>query len=325
MKVFVTGATGFLGSVLCRHLVELEHEVCAIRRTTPTAVQENSHSAKIRWVPGDVFDNEALLIGMQGADVVFHCAAYLGFEGTRSKDQIMKVNVQGTAEVVNAALESGVSRLVHVSSIAALGRSDDQMGAMDESTEWKRSKMNTTYAVSKHFAEMEVQRSIAEGLDAVIVNPSLIMGPGKPGENTMQIAEMLKARSLKFLPMGGTNVVDVEDVAAGMIRAFEHGKCGERYILSGHNMTWADILGTLSSALAVQPPKRRVGRKTFIFLSSVLETVGLLTRTKPILTREAARVASSLSFYTNTKAVTDLGYTFRPFTETAARIAAALK
>lgn len=325
MKVFVTGATGFLGSVLCRQLVEQDHEVCAIRRTNPAAGQENSHASKIRWVPGDVLDNESLLSGMRGADVVFHCAAYLGFEGTRSKDQIMKVNVQGTAEVVNAALESGVSRLVHVSSIAALGRSEDQLGEKDESAEWKRSKMNTTYAVSKHFAEMEVQRSIAEGLDAVIVNPSLVMGPGKLGENTMQIAEKLKARSLKFMPTGGTNVVDVEDVAAGMIRALELGKCGERYILSGHNMTWVDIIGTLSSALQVQPPKRLVGKKTFIFLSSVLETVGVLTRTKPILTREAARVASSLSYYSNSKAVTDLGYTFRPFTETATRIAAVLK
>ncbi|MDA1029346.1 MAG: NAD-dependent epimerase/dehydratase family protein [Bacteroidetes bacterium] len=325
MKVFVTGATGFLGAVLCRQLLEQGYDVCAIRRATSTTLLGDTAAAKIRWVVGDVFDDEALLSGMKGADAVFHCAAYLGFEGTRSKDQIMQVNVQGTAEVVNAALESGISRLVHVSSIAALGRSEDQMGEKDESTEWNRSKLNTAYAVSKHLAEMEVQRGVAEGLDAVIVNPSLIMGPGKPGENTMQIAERLKARTLKFLPTGGTNVVDVEDVAAGMIRALELGKCGERYILSGHNMTWADILGTLSSALQVQPPARRVGKKTFIFLSGVLETVGLLTRTKPLLTRETARVASSLSYYNNSKAVTDLGCTFRPFDETAARIAAVLK
>ena len=322
MKAFVTGASGFLGSVLCRHLLEQGHEICALSRNSSVKA---APAGPVQWIVGDVLDYDSLLQGMEGVDAVFHCAAYLGFEGKRSADQIMLVNVQGTANVVNAALECAVPRLVHVSSIAALGRSENQLEEKDESAEWKRSKLNTIYAISKHLAEIEVYRAIAEGLDAVIVNPSLIMGPGKPGENTMQITEKLAARSLRFLPSGGTNVVDVEDVAAGIVRACEKGVTGERYLLAGHNLLWKDILGILSSALQVQPPTRRVGKNTFLVLSSLLEAVAAITRTKPILTRETARVASSVSYYNNSKAVSALGCTFRPFTETAARTAAAVK
>jgi len=323
VKVFLTGATGFLGSVLAKQLVERGFDIRAIRRPNSSLDLIQPVIDHIEWIEGDVSNYDSLAEGMQGTDGVFHCAAFLGFDGKRNTSQLHEVNVQGTANVVNAALETGISRLLHVSSIAALGRHEIQDQHLDETAEWKPSKMNTDYAVSKHHAEMEVQRGVGEGLDAVLVNPALVMGPGRKGENTMQIAEKLLSRSIPVLPTGGTNVVDVQDVAAGAISAFERGRTGERYLLAGHNMAWSEILGVLSDLLSVKPPTRRVNRTTLMVLATMFEVVGAITRTQPLVNRETARLSTSLSYYNNAKAVNELGCTFRPFSETAKRIAEA--
>ena len=262
---------------------------------------------------------------MDGVDGVMHAAAFLGFEGKKSVDQLMDVNVGGTANVVDAVIQAGVKRMLHVSSIAALGRTGQDGECLDESAEWKESPMNTGYAISKHQAEMEVHRGIAMGLDAVMVNPSLIMGAGRPSENTMQIADRLAKGGIPFLPKGGTNVVDVRDVATGCRLAFEKGETSQRYILAGHNLLWRDILHTLAEELETKPPRRTVPKSVMMATATAMEWGASLIGRSSVLTRENVRLSMSISCYDNARSVDVLGCTYRPFEETASWIANAYR
>lgn len=322
MTFLVTGATGFLGSTIARVLLDNGHSVRAIHRSSSTFdLLDDDVRERIDWRLGDVLDPESLEAAMEKVDGVIHAAAYVGFDGRRGEEKLFQINVTGTANTVDAALATGVQRLVHVSSIAALGRSVDQTECLDETAQWKDSSLNTAYAISKYRAEMEVQRGVAMGLDAVIVNPSVIMGPGRLGENTMQIAEQLLDRKLPFRPKGGTNIVDVEDVALGCLAAYNKGQSGQRYVLSGHNLLWRDILQSLADSLCVKAPKNSLPNGLLVFAGALFELGSYITHTNPLLTRETARLSTSVSCYNNAKARKDLSCAFRPFEETADRVA----
>jgi len=324
MKTLVTGATGFIGATLTRRLVDEGVSVRGLRRTSSSLDLLGDAAENVDWAQTDIMDVDGLEQAFEGISRVYHCAAFLGFEGKRSKPKLYEVNVKGTANVINAALAAGVERVVHTSSIAALGRSEDDTGCLDESSQWRSSEMNTGYAESKHLAELEVQRGIAEGLDAVIVNPSLVMGVGRPGENTMLIIETIRKRRLPFVPTGGTNVVDVLDVVDGQLRAMERGETGERYILSGQNITWSDFTGIAAEKLGVAPPRRFISQRALSVIPVFSELAGWITRTSPLITRETARLSSTISCYDNTRATEELGCVFRSFDETMERIAASI-
>ena len=322
--ILVTGATGFLGATLTRQLVEEGHAVRILRREHSKLDLLGDASNRIEHAIGDVADYPSVLAAMEGVQHVFHAAAYVGFGGKKDEAQLMDVNVRGTANVADAALEAGVKRMLHVSSIAALGRTRGQHELIDETAEWTASKENSAYAVSKHLAEMEVHRAVAEGLDAVIVNPSLIFGSGRDGENTMAIVEKVQNGRVPAIPAGGTCVVDVEDVASGIRAAMARGATGERYILGGENLSWAEIFGALAEALDAKLPRLKLNRGPAMVVATVSETLARLIRTRPLITRETVRAASATYRYSNRRAVEDLGCSFRPFRETADRIAAAL-
>ena len=199
-------------------------------------VQEVEHTL------GDITDDLALQKAMQGVECVYHVAGNIGFGSSRVRNRLMSVNVDGTAAVVNAALAGGVRRLVHASSVAALGRSNRPDALLDENAEWQRSKSSSTYGYSKYLAELEVKRGVAEGLDAVMVNPSLIFGLGRKGENTRRIVDQIRRKKMPMFPAGVTSVVDVLDVADGMVRAMKYGETGERFVLAGHNLSWEETL-----------------------------------------------------------------------------------
>ncbi|MDX1439317.1 MAG: NAD-dependent epimerase/dehydratase family protein, partial [Rubricoccaceae bacterium] len=275
--ILVTGATGFLGATLTHQLVEHGNNVRILRRETSKLDLLEDIVTHVDHAIGDVTDPLSLADAMEGASQVYHTAAIVGFGGRKTRQQLHETNVQGTANVANAALENDVERLVHVSSIAALGRREKEAGLIDETREWLSSKANTAYAVSKHLAEMEIHRAIAEGLDAVIANPAVVFGPGRSGENTMAIAEKLKAGKLPATPSGGTCVADVEDVANGLRLAMEHGHTDERYILGGENLTWVEILDTLADAMGTKRPKRVLSRRPALAVATVFELITTLT------------------------------------------------
>jgi dihydroflavonol-4-reductase len=317
----VTGATGFVGSVLVRQLVEAGEPVRVLRRPTSRLDLLGDAAHHVEHAEGDVTDAGSVRAATRGVRRVYHVAAVVAF-GPRVRRRLQDVNVRGTAHVVDAAREAGVERLVHTSSIAALGRPAVPGGVIDEATAWVPSRQNTAYAASKRASELEVLRGVAEGLDAVTVNPALVFGPGRPGEGTMRLVERVAAGRVVVAPPGGTAVVDVEDVALGLRAAMAVGETGGRYVLAAENLPWTTVLGTLAEALGVAPPRWTLGPRALRWAGAVAEAAALLTGADPALTRATARTASVTYRYANRKAVEDLGLSFRPFAATAARLPA---
>lgn len=320
MKTLVTGATGLIGSTLTRQLLAADTSVRILHRPTSSFDLLGAAADRIERVTGDLLDARSLYSAMEGVTHVYHAAALV--ESEAASGALHRANVHGTANVVNAALQANIRRLVHVSSIAALGHpEDDPAPTIDEASAWRPPPSASAYARSKYDAELEVHRSIAEGLDAVIVNPSLVFGTGRPGANTRRIIDTVRSGWLPGVPAGSTNVVDVKDVAAGLRRAMAHGTTGERYILGSENLTWKSLIHTLADAFGTDPPTRIIPPHLLTVAGGLAEAAAWLTGTTPHLTRSLARSASRQRRYDNAKATTQLGCTFRPFVETAQRIA----
>ena len=321
--ILVTGGTGFVGAALVRALVADGERVRVLRRPTSRLDLLGGAGREVQHALGDVTDPESVRDACDGVDLVVHLAAAVAF-GPAARRRLRAVNVRGTAHVVDAALAAGVGRLVHTSSIAALGRPERPGGPIDESAVWTASRQNTAYAVSKRDAEREVARGAAEGLDTVAVLPALVFGPGaRAGEGTGRIVERVAAGGVPLAPPGGTAVVDVADVVAGLRAAAGRGGTGERYVLAAENLSWTAILGTVAHALGTAPPRATVPGAFLRAAGALGDLAGAVTRREPALTRATARTAAETHRYSAAKAVRELGVTFRPFAETAARIAAA--
>ena len=315
----VTGASGFIGSTLVRRLVSEGRTVRVLLRPGSRRDLLGRSDDAIHVVHGDVTDAESLERALDGVHRVFHCAGRVGFGGAREASRLYLVNVTGTANVVDTAIRAGIGRLVHVSSISATGRSADSGAPVTEETPWTETRDVGAYARSKRLAELEVHRAVAEGLDAVIVNPSLVFGVGRTGENTMRIVELVQRGLARAYPAGATNVVDVEDVVDGMLLAAARGTAGRRFILGGENLTWRRILDTLADALGQRRPRFRIP-------PVVLGLAGAISELIPNadLARESARTACAHIEYDSSRAREELGWTPRTFEETARRIASRL-
>lgn len=314
-KILLTGGTGFLGSYIIKQLVEKNYAVRAIRRGNklPTWISKEI-TDKVEWVEGDILDVVALQDAMEGVDTVIHSAAIVSFL-KKDRKQMYQVNVEGTANVVNMALEKNVSRLVHISSVAALGRTAGG-GHVNEEKKWEESKVNTHYAKSKFKAELQVWRGVSEGLDAVILNPSTILGFGDWHSSSCAIFKQVYEGFNWYTP-GINGFVDVEDVAKAVILCMESDISEQRFIINGD--TWP--FKKLQDTIADNFKKKRPGRKTTPFLLAIawrLEKVkSLLTGKKPLLTKESARVAQSQTFFENDKILKALpGFSFTPLEET---------
>lgn len=315
--ILVTGGTGFLGSHLLRKLVKTGVPVRALyRREIPEEVKDIAD--RISWVKGDVLDVCALEEAMEGIEKVYHCAGMVSFR-PEAREQVMKVNVEGTANVVNLALDAGVKKLVHVSSVAALGRA--KTGKMiDEESEWQDSKHNSLYAVSKYQAEMEVWRGIAEGLPAAIVNPSIILGPDYFEDGSGLLIKNAW-REFPYYTEGVTGFTDVDDVAEIMIRLMESTVSGQRFVISADNWKYVDLFTEMAVQLNKKPPHKLVKpwQAEIVWRMEVLRSK--LTGKKAVLTKETAHTAQLKVYYNNEKIRKALpDFTFTPLKETIARM-----
>jgi len=318
--ILVTGATGLIGSELTRQLVSQHESVRVLYRSTSSFDLLGETVSSLEPVVGDVTDADAVRAAMDGVSYVYHVAGFVGNGWRKERDLMYRVNVVGTTNVVDAALDAGVQRLVHTSSIAALSRPEESDRMVDENTSWSRSRLNSAYAYSKYLGEIEVHRAVVEGLDAVVVNPAVVFGMGRKNENTRQIIDSIRFQKMPAVPTGSTCVVDVLDVVQGHIKAMNRGKTGERYILGGDNISWKDIFETLTRAFKVTGPKREVSFRLSFAVAAMIEGAALVTGRRPIMTRETARLSAGRYRYNNKKAIEELGCTFRPFKETAYRL-----
>ncbi len=312
--VLITGGTGFLGSYIIRLLVEKGYRVRAIRRSNklppwiPGAVWD-----KVEWVEGDVLDVVSLEDAMEGADTVIHAAAVVSFV-KKDRKNMYRVNVEGTANVVNMALEKNVRRLVHISSVAALGRTANG-GHVNEEKKWEESKVNTHYAISKFKAELHVWRGISEGLEAVILNPSTILGYGDWHSSSCAIFKNVY-NGFKWYTPGINGFVDVDDVAKAVVLFMESNISEQRFILNADTWPFKKLQDTIADGFG----KERPSKKTTPFLLGIacqLEKIkSFFTGKRPLLTKESARVAVSQTWFENDKILkTFPGFSFIPLEE----------
>jgi dihydroflavonol-4-reductase len=313
--VLVTGGTGFLGAYIIKALVEKGYAVRAIRRSPklPSYISKDMLD-KVQWMDGDVTDINSLEEAMEGVDTVIHSAAVVSFIKKERKN-MYHVNVDGTANVVNIALEKNVRRLIHISSVAALGRTAGG-GHVDEEKKWEESKVNTHYGRSKNKAELEVWRGFSEGLSGVIINPSTILGFGDWNNSSSAIFKKVYEEFSWSTP-GINGFVDVEDVARVVILFMENNITEQRYIVSGENWHFEKLQSTIADALKKKKPTK-TATPLLMNIARRLEAVKcFFTGGKQLLTKESVRVANSKTYFENAKILKALpGFSFTPLEET---------
>ncbi len=250
MKILVTGSTGFIGSQLCRALVAEGHEVRAFHRpSSPLSLLED---LQVEHALGDLTQPESVENAMREIEAVFHVAAWMG--GGQVGKQYA-VTVEGTRAVMQAARSAGVRRLVHTSSVAALGvPANNKPSLLNEYHSWNFRPDHYPYGYAKYLAELEVQKAVAQGLDAVIVNPSVVYGAGDRYRDATSILSRLAARKLNVAVEGGINVVHIADVVEGHLAALRIGRRGERYILAGENLSFLAMLQMAAEVVGVPGP-----------------------------------------------------------------------
>jgi nucleoside-diphosphate-sugar epimerase len=327
----VTGGTGIVGAHVLDALLAQGRTVRALLRkgSDPSIVKrilQHYHADgaerfdRIEWVEGDLFDVGALREAMHDVEHVYHCAALVSFD-PRDTERLLRINVEGTANVVNAALEAGVRRLCHVSSTATIGGGLDG-GTGDETKPFVQDNRSSGYAISKADAELEVHRGIAEGLDAVMVNPCVVIGPGAAGRSSMTMIERIRKGS-RFYPGGSNAVVDARDVALAMRRLITEGKTGERYLLIGEGITYKKLFTLIANRAGKPEPSLRLPAWT-LELAWRAESLRTLFGGRPLNTRNTARTASRTRHYDGSKAERLLGMHFRSAEEAIANVTAFL-
>lgn len=325
----VTGANGFLGSYLVCELLRNGHGVKALKRQN-SGLEEFEYISEIElgdkksellahliWDDADIEDILSLDKAFAGAEIVFHCAAMIGFNGERKR--LMQVNAEGTANVVNACLSAGVRKLAYASSTAALGRTDS--GALiSEETQWVDDDNNTVYAESKHLAELEVWRGVEEGLDAVIINPGIILGAGKWDKGSCRIFNTVY-RGLKFYTNGVNGYVGASDCASILSRLAFSEIRNQRFILVAENLSYLELLTKISKAFGIRIPPIEIKPSYKPWISWIFKLNGWFNP-RSSLSAETLRTSLKKHIYDNGK-IKKEGFVFQPVSEVIARSCAA--
>lgn len=307
MTTLVTGGTGFVGSAVVRRLIDAGHDVRALVR--PKSNLANLHGLPVQIVTGNLCDRASLKRALEGCDVLFHVAADYRL-WTTNPQTLYQTNVIGTENMMLAALEAGVRRVVYTSSVATLGVAPPGQSA-DETTEVNEADLIGDYKRSKYVAEQTVKALVTQDrLPAVIVNPSTPIGPRdiKPTPTGRIIVDTLRGRMPAYVDTG-LNIVHVDDVAKGHLLALEHGTIGERYVLGGENLTLRRILSEVAVLGGRRPPRIRLPHAFVLPIAYLAEGLAKLTGSfEPLTTVNGVRMARKCMFYSSEKAKAELRY-----------------
>jgi|TARA_R100001530_G_scaffold82778_2_gene57662 nucleoside-diphosphate-sugar epimerase len=331
--ILVTGGTGLVGSHLLYFLLKENANVRAIHRKNSNikavkkvfalyTAEVDSLFNKIEWVEANITDIPALTLAFENIIKVYHCAAFISFDPSKYK-VLKKANVEGTANIVNLCLASNIEKLCYVSSVATLGSNlKDQL--ISEETPWNPDAKNSVYAITKYGAEMEIWRGTQEGLDAVIVNPGLILGTSPDGGGSSIIIS-LGASGIPFYPSGAMGIVDVQDVVKTMILLMNSEVKNEQFILVGENLTYKDLLTRLAPMFDKKPPTKKLPKNIMFFLSGMDWVSNKLFNTKRRIVKATVRSMFTISLYDMFKIKNTLGFQFTPTEETLKRVVAEKK
>jgi dihydroflavonol-4-reductase len=309
MKVLVTGGTGFVGANLAAALLARGDEVRVLRRASSSLAALDG--LDVEHLLGDVTDPVAVERAVAGRDLVFHVAAIAAYWRVR-RGQVYHANVEGTRLVMAACLRAGVPRVVHTSSVAAVGIPPRGTVA-DESLPFDKVSATLTYPDSKHRAEVEVRRAVERGLDAVIVNPASVFGAGDHYLNTGRIVIEYGRGRIPFAPPGGMCVVDVDAVVQGHLLAAERGRAGERYILGGENLSHCQIAATIAEVAGVRAPPIVLPRVLIGPSALAVDAFNRVSPWAPLINGEQIWLSGLEFYFASSKAVRELGYPLLPF------------
>jgi nucleoside-diphosphate-sugar epimerase len=293
--ILVTGGAGLLGNELISALLHKGKKVVAIYNKSP--LTHSAHS-NLRQLQCDILDVVSLEEMMHGVTQIFHCAGLVSFQRS-DVQRLYKINVEGTSNLVNAALHAGVKKIVHVSSVAALGRSKPEE-AIHEKMNWTPESSRSKYGESKYLGEMEVWRGIAEGMTGVIINPSIILGPGNWEAGSTSLFKTAYDE-FPWYSTGTTGFVGVKDVVAAMIQLMESPVSAERFIISAHNASYQHVLNIMADAFRKKRPVKRVTPFMAKWVSRIEGVKSIVTGKPPLITVETASSALAHVQYDNSK------------------------
>lgn len=281
----------------------------------PNALQAQEMRKQLSWVEADILDIPALQEAMQGVSKVCHCAALVSFE-KKDREQLMKVNTEGTANVVNLCLINAIPELLYISSVAALGRTKSK-GLITENSKWEENKRNTQYAISKYKAELEVWRGMEEGLNVIVVNPGIIFGVGNFTKGSNAFFQAVK-KGIPFYSEGIKGYVDAADVARAVLTLYQKKLFNRRYVLVSANKKVGDIFFAIADKFGVKRPFIKVGPLLAAISWRLAGLVQLLGVKGIKITRETAMSAVSDSLYSSERIINEAGFVFTPIENTLA-------
>lgn len=327
-QILVTGATGMIGSRLVYDLLLTGAKVRAIYRDRKRIAQFETNIGyytndvrqivdKVEWVQADVTHYASLLDALQGVNLVYHCAAMVSFHKP-DRAAMYEVNIYGTRKLVDACIETKVAKFCHVSSVAALGRTGNG-SPVNEETGWLPGKKHTGYSIAKYHSEMEVWRGMHEGLQVLVVNPSVVLGPGDWNSGSPAFYNQVY-KGLKFYTRGITGFVDVRDVTKAMLllssnEHFEQAKA-HRYLLSAANLSYKEIFDAIARSLKVKAPRFEVKPGLMGMCWRVAVSFAWFTGKKPLITRESTQNATRKTQFDGTKISRDFPFQYRSISET---------
>jgi nucleoside-diphosphate-sugar epimerase len=309
--VLVTGGAGLLGNELIAQLLAQGNKVRAIYNTTPLA---NFHSHNLQQFQCNILDVVGLEEAMKDIEQVYHCAAIVTFN-PRRRLEMFKINIEGTANVVNAALDAAVKKMIYVSSVAALGRiREDEV--INETMNWTEETSNSNYGQSKYLAELEVWRGIGEGLNAVMVNPVVILGAGDWNSGSSKIFQSVY-NEFPWYSDGTTGFVDVRDVVKAMMQLMESDITAQRFILSAQNKKFKEVFDLIAKEFGKKPPQKKVTPLIAKIVWRAEAFKSMFTKQDPLLTKETAKTAMAKVKFDNSKLLKFLPqFTYRKIEET---------
>lgn len=330
--ILVTGGTGLVGSHLLYFLLKNNETIRAIHRKssklqtvkdvfsfyTETPEETQSLFNKIEWVEADIREVPSLSEAFKNVTHVYHCAAYISFN-PKDYYRLKKINIEGTANIVNLCLSHKVEKLLYVSSIATLGKELNN-APISEATEWNPETQNSVYAITKFGAEMEVWRGTQEGLDAVLVNPGVILGSGYWNSGSGVILKSV-AKGIPFYTSGGIAIVDVRDVVTVMTKLMKSSIANERYILVGQSIYYKEFLTELAIHLHKKPPTKEAPKWVLRILAALDGFAYTVFGKKRTLSKTTVESLYTCSFYDTSKIEKELNFTFTPYKETISRVA----